>query len=94
MLLQKSERFINEYKWFSERISKVENESLKTELNVLLNQLVNEVKTIDAQHEEIVMIKKMPDGINDTKNVLMTIRKKIANKLDEYERRVKQRQNS
>jgi hypothetical protein len=89
MLLQKSERFLKEYKSFSERISKIENENLKTELTSLLGQLVNEVKTIDAQHEEIVLIKKMPDGVNDTKNVLMSIRKKIAAKLEEYEKRFK-----
>lgn len=89
MLLQKSERFLTEYKWFSDRIAKVQNENLKSELTGLLSQLVNEVKTIDAQHEEIVLIKKMPDGVNDTKNTLMSIRKKIASKLDDYERKIK-----
>ena len=94
MLLQKSERFLTEYKWFSDRIAKIENENLKTELTALLGQLVNEVKAIDAQHAEIALIRKMPDGIDDTKNSLMSIRRKIASRLDEYERKVKSPQSS
>jgi hypothetical protein len=86
MLLSKSERFLNEYKTFSEKISRITDERIKNDLTQLLNNLVNAVKSIDQQHQELVAIHRMPEAIGESQSNLLSIRKKIFEKISQAEK--------
>jgi predicted nuclease with TOPRIM domain len=82
MLLEKNERFIKEVKNFSERIDRLSNEKSKEELKNLLKKLVNEVRNIDREHQEILMGNRLGlAAISDRRTVLKDIRKQLINRL-------------
>lgn len=87
MLLEKNERFIKEYREFSDKISKIDNEKVKKELVDLLNRLLAEVRSIDRQHEEIIAGIKLPSRINDNRDSITEVRKKIIKRLEDWDKR-------
>jgi predicted nuclease with TOPRIM domain len=87
MLLEKSERFTKEYRDFSDRISKIDNEKVKKELVELLNRLLAEVRSIDRQHEDIIAGIKLPSRVNDHRDSVVDIRKKIIKRLEDWDKR-------
>lgn len=80
-------RFQKEYKEFSEKISRITEESAKVEMNKLLQNLVNEVKNIDRKHQDLVMGGRLTaDTMGDYRNSLISIRQQIAKKIQSYEK--------
>ena len=77
MRLFTSERFQKEYKEFSRVLAEIDHEETKKRLDSLLNELVREVKAIDARHEELILQQKLPAMVEDTRNNLLGTRKKI-----------------
>lgn len=86
MLLANNPRFLNEYKQWSSQIDKVKDEKIKKDLEDMLKKLVEMVRTIDLQHQEIVVLHRMPDSLNESKGDLISIRKKIQDKLETCKR--------
>lgn len=86
MLLANNPRFINEYKTWSAKIDKIKDEKIKKELEDLLRKLVEAVRAVDLQHQEILVLHRMPDGLNESKGDLVSIRKKIHDRLASCER--------
>jgi hypothetical protein len=86
MLLANNPRFLNEYKVWSSKIDKIKDERIKKELEDLLRKLVEAVRAIDLQHQEILVLHRMPDGLGESKGDLVSIRKKIQLKLDSCEK--------
>jgi hypothetical protein len=85
MLLSKNPRFISEYTEFKTKIALIEDPHGKDQLTKLLQDLVFEVRAIDQKHEELASQAKMPSGVDDTRNRLTEIRKKIISTLKIYE---------
>lgn len=78
MQLISSERFKNEYAMFKEKIDAMPDGNLKTELHMLLNQLVTTVKAIDQQCEGLSMALNTTNNSTDHRFNLTDIRKKIV----------------
>ena len=86
MQLSKSKQFLTEYTMISDKISKITDQKIKSEMEVLVKQLVREVQSIDMLHEELIGGGKMPSKSGESKGNLISIRKKIVSKLEEYEK--------
>jgi hypothetical protein len=86
MQLSKSKPFLAEYAMISDKISKITDQKIKSEMEILIKQLVREVQAIDMLHEELVGGGKMPSKSGESKGNLISVRKKIASKLEEYEK--------
>lgn len=84
--LSNSPRFKEDYNNLSNRIDKITNEKLQSELKKLLVQLVNEVRNIDKNHERLLYDKKLPDSTVDSKSKLLEIRRKIDKRLSDWNR--------
>ena len=85
MTILKSDRFQKEYKEFQEKINKINDTKAKAEVTFLLNQLVAEVRAIDAGHAEMFNGSKLPSTLSDHRSGLTSIRKKLISKLSECE---------
>jgi hypothetical protein len=86
MQLSKSKQFLDEYTMFSDKISRILDQKIKSEMELLIKQMVREVQAIDASHDELIGGGKMPAGSGESKGNLISIRKKIVSKLEEYEK--------
>jgi hypothetical protein len=89
MLLSKSEQFLKEYNDFKRRISEVSDEKVKSDLSLLLSQLVKAIQSIDACHQELTYQQSLPDSINISRETVMSTRKKLIQLLDSWDRQVK-----
>lgn len=86
-MLLDNPRFQKEYKEFSEKISRITEESVKVELNKLLQSLVNEVKNVDRKHQDLIMGGKLTsDVMGDHRNSIISIRQQITKKIQSYEK--------
>lgn len=83
MLLEQNERFVKEFNEFNEKISKITNERLKSELVDLLNQLLFEVRKIDRQHHDAMLGIKLPTAVKENRDVITNLRKQIHRRLSE-----------
>jgi len=84
--LLKSERFQKEYADFQTKISAITNESVKREATGLLNLLVNEIRTLDNGHIEVIGSASLSSGVSDTRNRISEVRGKLIRKLEEWSR--------
>jgi hypothetical protein len=86
MQLIKNPRFLKEYEDFKSRISKIPDASKQSELQVLLGQLVSEVKALDIKHNDLGRVSSLPSGVSDTREALFNLRKTLSNRLSDYEK--------
>ena len=86
MQLSKSSQFQNEFKNFSDRASKITNERIKKEVEEDLRSLVNEVRLLDQFHQDQLFQKNLSGSATDSRNKILDIRKRIAKKLDGWEK--------
>ena len=75
--LIKSQRFQKEYQEYHAKIEKITNVDIKNQATTLLKTLVNEVRKLDNQHQEMFNGNKVPSGLGDTRNSVATARKKL-----------------
>lgn len=80
-LLQKSDRFQQDYQRYLDKIQQIPEGEFKQEANGLLNKLVAEVKKLDSMHIEMVITKQMPSIGSDMRQNILSIRQKLDNKL-------------
>ena len=83
--IERSEKFQNEYNNFSSRIDAITDENVKAELNLLLKNLVFEVRAIDKQHDELMTKHQLPSMVTELRTKIMDIRKRLSKRLEEYE---------
>jgi predicted nuclease with TOPRIM domain len=84
--LIKSQRFQEEYKSYRSRIDKITNTDTRARLDALLGTLVNEVRKLDNQHQEMFSGNKVPSSLSDSRYSILTVRKKIDTILKDWER--------
>ena len=80
-MLQKTERFQNDVKQYTENISKMTDEKEKLEATRLLNDLIYEVKNMDNMYVDMVYAKQLASLGNEMKDKIGSIRKKLDHKL-------------
>ena len=74
----KSERFQKEYQEYQDKIEKITDDALKTQATSLLKSLVNEIKKLDNQHQDMFAAKNnSSSGIGDIRNSVTDLRKKL-----------------
>lgn len=75
--LIKSERFQNEYQMYQTKIKNITNDEARNQAANLLKELVNEIKKLDIQHQDMFSGNKMPMGLSDVRTNVINIRKKL-----------------
>jgi hypothetical protein len=84
--LIKSQRFQEEYQMYQTKIEKISNEDIKNQATVLLKTLVNEIKKLDSQHQDMFSGNQIPMGLGDVRSNITSIRKKIDRLCKDYEK--------
>jgi hypothetical protein len=75
--LIKSQRFQEEYQTYQTKIENIPNIEIQNKATLLLKTLVNEIKKLDNQHQDMFSGNKMPMGLNDVRSNVVTIRKQL-----------------
>ena len=83
--LIKSGRFQEEYRNYHTRIEKITNLDTKNQATGFLKTLVNEVKKLDGQHQEMFSGNRVPMGLGDVRSNIIGIRKKLDTLLRDWE---------
>jgi hypothetical protein len=84
MELLRSERFLEEYNSWNDKISTINDAVKKQEMQAILKQLVNEIKKID-QFQINITQGLIADSIADSRQNITELRKKINLKLTELQ---------
>jgi hypothetical protein len=82
--IENSEVFKKEFTIFSEKISRIQNETVKKELSSKLNELLKEVRQIDSQHRDIFDKKTISSTVPESRTKLMEIRRHLDTRLKEF----------
>jgi hypothetical protein len=80
-MLQRSERFQNDVKQYTETIAKMPDGQEKLEATRLLNDLIYEVKNMDNMYVDMVYAKQLASLGSEMKDKIGSIRKKLDNKI-------------
>lgn len=81
MKLRDHPKFKEDYAKYQQQILAVEDDNLRIELTDLLLSFSKEVTSIDMHHDTLLMNGRMPSGINESRNNLASIKKKLDAKL-------------
>jgi hypothetical protein len=87
MSLKNNPVFKKDYAQYQTEIKQVTDQKLQKELTALLIELVNEVVTIDMNHDAMILTRKLPDATKDSRTKLASIKKKLDTKLSSYKSR-------
>ncbi len=83
--LLKSERFQTEYKMYNDRINNISDDTVQVQATTLLKSLINEVKKLDNQHQEMFSGNQLPTALGDSRGSIVMLRKKIDTMLKDWE---------
>jgi hypothetical protein len=84
--LIKSERFQKEYQDYYAKIEQITSSETKNQATILLKTLVNEVRKLDNQHQEMFAGNRVPMGLSDARSGIVSIRKKLDTLLKDWGR--------
>jgi hypothetical protein len=85
-MLTSNERFQKEYKDFSEKISMISDEKVKSDLDQLLQKMLAEARSLDRQHEELLRGSKLAsDVVSNHRSSLTAIRQQLVKKIESCE---------
>ena len=80
-MLQRTERFQQDVKQYTETISKMADDQEKLEATRLLNDLIYEVKNMDNMYVDMVYAKQLPTMGNEMRDKIVNLRKQLIKKL-------------
>ena len=83
--LIKSQRFQTEYQSYQAKIETITNIDVKNQAAGILKNLVNEVKKLDSQHQEMFSGNQLPMRLADVRSDIVGIRKKLDTLLKDWE---------
>lgn len=86
--LIKSQRFQAEYQVYHAKIEKITKDDVKNQATSLLGMLVNEVKKLDNQHQEMFSGNQVPMGLSDVRSGITSVRKKLDTLLKDWESQI------
>ena len=86
--LIKSQRFQAEYQEYHAKIEKITKGDVRNQATSLLGMLVNEVKKLDNQHQEMFSGNQVPMGLGDVRSGITSIRKKLDTLLKDWESQI------
>lgn len=82
MLISESEIYKKEIEKIQKFLRETNNETVKSQVSTLFNSLVLSVKKIDIAHRDLVSAGRLASDINETRDELSVIRKKIFSIID------------
>lgn len=82
MKIEQSERFINEYNDFKNKINQISDDRQRNELLGLLKQLLENVRKLDQQHQQLLVERRLPSTSENIKHDIVNIRKSIYKRLE------------
>ena len=86
--LIKSSRFQAEYQEYCAKIEQITSSETKNQATILLKTLINEVRKLDNQHQEMFSGNQVPMGLSDARSSIVGIRKKLDTLLKDWERQI------
>jgi hypothetical protein len=86
--LIKSSRFQKEYQEYCAKIEQITSSETKNQATILLKTLINEVRKLDNQHQEMFSGNQVPMGLSDARSSIVGIRKKLDTLLKDWERQI------
>lgn len=81
MQLSKNPRFVQEHAEFSKKIDLISNQQVKKECLQLLRELTRHVQDIDAKHDQLNSLGRMPTQIGSARDDIQSVRKKLMQRL-------------
>jgi vacuolar-type H+-ATPase subunit I/STV1 len=86
-MLTNNPRFQKECEEFSQKISQIKDENAKTQISLLLQKLLSEARSIDRQHEELMIGGRLAvDRVSDHRSTLTQYRQQLVKRLEECQR--------
>lgn len=82
MLISESEVYKKEVEKIQRFLSESQSESQKNQVKTLFRDLVSAVKKLDSAHRDLVGVGRLAEDVNDFRNNVTTIRKKIFSIID------------
>ncbi len=80
--LYNSPRVQQELADFQRRLGQIEDGPYKNEISLLMKQLVNEIKKIDAGQHEMISTRREPIFVSETRDNILQLRRKINSQLN------------
>jgi len=84
MQLESSEKFKAELKRYQKKLNEIENTRTHQDMRMLIDQLINEVRAIDKQHNDLHITNSIPEGVNSSRAKIVEIRQKIERIIRDY----------
>ena len=85
--LLQSEGFKREYQRYSSAINNIEDKESKEKAKLLLGKLINEIKILDSQNQEMFFSRKVPIRLDDSKKKISDLRKELDQFLNDVKSR-------
>lgn len=82
MQLIKNPKFLEEYNLWNQKINSISNQDKKDKVSKLIQQLVFEIKKIDAKHNDLTITRGIDHSIQDSREIISSLRKKIYSELE------------
>jgi hypothetical protein len=86
--LIKSQKFQADYQEYCAKIEQITSSETKNQATILLKTLVNEVRKLDNQHQEMFAGNQVPMGLSGARSGIVGIRKKLDTLLKDWERQI------
>ena len=81
MKLESNEKFTKDLNRYKQALENMPTQESKNKLEYLIRTLVNEIRYLDSQHDELNISKTLPNTIIDSRTKIYEIRNKIENLL-------------
>jgi len=91
MSILKSERFQNDKRQWEEMIEGLTNPTTKNETQRMLTELIQAIKKLDSNHGIASIGGELASRVEDSKNDILSLRKKLDSRLKDYRRSQAQR---
>lgn len=75
--LLESDAFKKEYAQLQNKIKNITNSAAQNQAATLLKKLVEQIKQLDSQHQDMFAGNQMPMGLDDVRSHIAGIRKKL-----------------
>ena len=79
MKLESNEKFTKDLNRYRQALENMPTQESKNKLEYLIRTLVNEIRYLDSQHDELNISKTLPNTIIDSRTKIYQIRNKIEN---------------
>jgi len=81
-----NQKFIEDFNRYAKDISDITDQSLRSELNILLGRLKEQVGYIDKNHQQLLVSGRIPTEITDIRANIISIKKSLDSKIDMWKR--------